>query len=61
MGAGLKQLWAACVALILGVVIGGFAFKSTSPASGQGAASGGERIVLVTHGQAADAAGEMSG
>jgi simple sugar transport system substrate-binding protein len=54
MGAGLKQLWAACIALILGVVIGGFAFKSTSPASGQGAASGGERIVLVTHGQAAD-------
>ncbi len=55
MSPKLKLLWAACVALILGVVLGVTAFKNAGPMSGRAAGSGaGEQIVMISHGQAAD-------
>ena len=54
MSAKLKLLWAACVALIIGVILGVTAFKSEGPASSRETSSDGERIVMITHGQAAD-------
>ena len=54
MSAKLKLLWVACVALIIGVVLGVTAFKNEGPASSRETSSDGERIVMITHGQAAD-------
>src|SRR6185436_8813858 len=54
MSAKLKLLWAGCVALILGVVVGATMFEKSVLAASRGASLGGERIVMVTHGQAAD-------
>src|ERR1044072_335246 len=54
MSAKIKLLWAACVALIVGVVIGVTLFNKAGAGSGRAAASAGERIVMITHGQAAD-------
>lgn len=54
MSARLKQLWAASVALILGVALGVTAFKGAGPANSHNDSSSGEQIILVSHGQAAD-------
>ena len=54
MSPKVKLVWAACVALIIGVVIGVTLFNKSGPASGRGTRPAGERIVMVTHGQAAD-------
>jgi simple sugar transport system substrate-binding protein len=54
MSAGLKGLWIACVALILGTVLGYTALDRTTPSAGGPAGSGRQDIVLITHGQAAD-------
>ena len=54
MSSSLKLLWVASVALILGVVLGVATFGTASPKSSQDGSSGGERIILITHGQAAD-------
>ena len=51
----LKLIWAACVALILGVAIGAATFeKSTTAGKRDSGQAGDERIVMITHGQAAD-------
>lgn len=55
MSPKLKMIWAACMALIVGVVIGATSFEKASPASGRDTGTGGgEQIVMITHGQAAD-------
>ncbi|MCL6740803.1 sugar ABC transporter substrate-binding protein [Sphingomonas sp. RB56-2] len=55
MSAKLKVLWASCVALIVGVVIGASLFeRAVSSSRGVTRSSGGERIVMISHGQAAD-------
>ena len=55
MSARLKLLWAASVALIIGVILGTTLFEKTGSATSRDAGSGGnEQIVMITHGQAAD-------
>lgn len=50
----LNLIWAVAVALIVGVILGAMTFKTAEPASTNSDHKGGERIVLITHGQAAD-------
>jgi len=54
MSAKLRLLWAASVALVIGVILGVTTFKSEGPASNRQTSSDGEQIVMITHGQAAD-------
>lgn len=54
MSAKLKLLWATCVALIFGVLLGVTLFQKPGPAGGPDAGPGDEHIVMITHGQAAD-------
>jgi simple sugar transport system substrate-binding protein len=54
MSSKLKLLWAASIALILGVVIGATLLNRTVPASSRDTGSSNEQIVMITHGQAAD-------
>ena len=54
MSSSLKLLWVASVALILGVVLGVATFGTASPKSSQDGSSSSERIILISHGQAAD-------
>lgn len=50
----LKLVWAASVALIVGVIIGITTFQTDTPVRANAADGGSERIILITHGQAAD-------
>ena len=50
----LKLLWLASAALILGVILGITMLQRAAPTGASDAGTGGERIVLITHGQAAD-------
>ena len=54
MSNGLKLVWAAVVALIAGVILGITMFDKAVPARAGGDAAGNERIIMITHGQAAD-------
>lgn len=54
MSAKLKLLWAASIALIVGVAIGVTLLKKSVPESIGASGSKGEQIVMITHGQAAD-------
>jgi len=54
MSAKLKLLWATCVALIVGVALGITLFQKAGSATDRESRSSDERIVMITHGQAAD-------
>lgn len=54
MSAKLKLLWATCVALIVGVALGITLFQKAGSATDSESRSSDERIVMITHGQAAD-------
>ena len=54
MSARLKLIWVACVALIIGVVIGVTLFNKASGVASRDTGSADESIVMITHGQAAD-------
>lgn len=50
----LKLIWAASVALIVGVVLGVTMFEKATPARAGNDGAAAERIIMITHGQAAD-------
>lgn len=50
----LKLVWAACVALIVGTLIGATTLQKAGTGPQVGGDKGGERIVMITHGQASD-------
>jgi simple sugar transport system substrate-binding protein len=54
MSNGLKIVWAAAVALIAGVILGVTMFEKADPARAGARAASSERIIMITHGQAAD-------
>jgi len=54
MSNGLKIVWAAAVALIAGVILGVTMFEKADPARAGARAASNERIIMITHGQAAD-------
>ena len=54
MSNGLKLVWAAAVALIAGVILGVTMFDKAVPGRADADAAGNERIIMITHGQAAD-------
>ena len=54
MSNGLKIVWAAAVALIVGVILGVTMFEKADPARAGARAASNERIIMITHGQAAD-------
>ena len=54
MSNGLKIVWAAAVALIAGVILGVTMFENADPARAGARAASSERIIMITHGQAAD-------
>ena len=54
MSNGLKIVWAAAVALIVGVILGVTMFEKANPARAGARAASNERIIMITHGQAAD-------
>ena len=54
MSVRLKTLWIACVAFIVGAVLGYTALDQKTAPTGSVTGTGHERIVLITHGQAAD-------
>ena len=54
MSNGLKIVWAAAVALIAGVILGVTMFEKANPARAGARAASNERIIMITHGQAAD-------
>lgn len=54
MSSRLKLVWAACIALIVGVLIGVTLFNPANPANSRSTGPAHERIVMITHGQAAD-------
>ena len=54
MSNSLKIVWATAVALIAGVVIGITMFGKPSAGTASHGAAGKERIIMITHGQAAD-------
>jgi simple sugar transport system substrate-binding protein len=54
MSQRLKLLWTASTALILGVILGITLLQRSDPTQPDGKAARAERIILITHGQAAD-------
>lgn len=54
MSNGLKIVWAATVALIAGVILGVTMFEKANPARAGARVASNERIIMITHGQAAD-------
>jgi len=54
MSNGLKALWASAVSLIAGVVLGVAFLKNPGQSTSEAGAKSDERIILITHGQAAD-------
>ena len=54
MSNGLKIVWAAALALIAGVILGVTMFEKADPARAGARAASNERIIMITHGQAAD-------
>ena len=54
MSNGLKIVWAAAVALIVGVILGVTMFEKADPARAGARAASSERVIMITHGQAAD-------
>ena len=50
----LKAVWAASIALIVGVALGITMLERAAPVRAADGGAGGERIILITHGQAAD-------
>jgi simple sugar transport system substrate-binding protein len=54
MSNGLKLVWTACTALILGVVLGVTVLEKADPATTTSSDPQAERIIMITHGQAAD-------
>ena len=54
MSNGLRLLWATCAALIAGIAIGATGLQSQAAGSRQARDHVAERIVMITHGQAAD-------